>query len=201
MQIFFLGETFPPLLLERKAAKLRKETGNDSIQPAQHVRTSALKTIQTAFVRPILIARQPIVVLLSLYNAFIYSVLYLFITDIALVFHTMYGFSLGLSGLTYIGLGLGMLGCVLVCGFLSDRLLRRQAGKRADGRLMPEDRLLPMIILGPLAPAGLFIFGWSARFSVFWFVPVLGTTLAGIGMLPIFVSKVRFLSVASARPA
>ena len=71
-------------------------------------------------------------------------------------------------------------------GFASDRGLR---AKKAKGiALRPEDRL-PLIIPGSfLVPAGLFIYGWTAEYNVFWFVPIFGTSLVGMGLIGTFMA-------------
>jgi hypothetical protein len=41
--------------------------------------------------------------------------------------------------------------------------------------MKPEDRL-PLLIPGVFCvPVGLFIYGWTAKYHIFWFVPIFGT--------------------------
>lgn len=49
-----------------------------------------------------------------------------------------------------------------------------------------------MIFLGPLIPAGLFWYGWSAQAHTHWIVPIIGTSFVGFGILGIFVCVCRF---------
>ncbi|CAG8158263.1 unnamed protein product [Penicillium nalgiovense] len=53
----------------------------------------------------------------------------------------------------------------------------------ADGvqQLHPEYRLLLMIWFSPFVAGGLFLYGWTAYYKVYWFVPILGTSLMGFG--------------------
>lgn len=54
-----------------------------------------------------------------------------------------------------------------------------RTGKESE----PEDRL-PLVIVGGLAmPIGLFLYGWTAEHRVFWFVPIIGTGILGIGLI------------------
>ena len=46
-----------------------------------------------------------------------------------------------------------------------------------------------MIVGTPPIPIGLFIYGWTAEKHVFWFVPIFGTALVGVGLLATFVSQ------------
>lgn len=52
--------------------------------------------------------------------------------------------------------------------------------------MKPEYRLPPTILGGSMIPIGLLIYGWTAEYRVFWFVPVLGTFLIGFGMITVF---------------
>jgi len=47
--------------------------------------------------------------------------------------------------------------------------------------MIPEYRLPPMALGGIVIPAGLFLYGWTAQSRVFWIVPIIGTSLVGMG--------------------
>ena len=40
---------------------------------------------------------------------------------------------------------------------------------------------------GPFIPIGLFIYGWTAQYEVHWFVPIIGTTFVGVGLIACFM--------------
>ncbi|KAJ6030079.1 hypothetical protein N7499_012497 [Penicillium canescens] len=50
---------------------------------------------------------EPIVLCLSIYMAFLYGLLYLFLTAYPIVFQRIHGFEKGVSGLPYLGLIIG----------------------------------------------------------------------------------------------
>ena len=127
----------------------------------------------------------PIVLLLSIDMAIVYGYLYLLFTTITEVFQSTYGFSQGSVGLTYLGLGIGMFMGLIVFGAASDWILKR---KSAKGEMKPEYRLPPMIPGSFFIPIGLFTYGWTAQKHVFWFVPIFGSSLVGLGLLATFVS-------------
>jgi hypothetical protein len=126
----------------------------------------------------------PIVLILSMQMAVVYGYLYLLFTTITEVFEGQYGFSQGTVGLTYLGLGVGMFFGLICFGLASDWLLKRMSAK---GEMKPEYRLPPMIPGAMLIPIGLFLYGWTADKHVFWFVPILGSSLVGLGLLATFV--------------
>jgi len=73
----------------------------------------------------------------------------------------------------------------VIVGATSDRLLKKKA---AGGEMKPEYRL-PFMIPGAFAiPMGLFIYGWTAQYHVFWFVPIFGTAFVGFGLIGIFMA-------------
>lgn len=51
---------------------------------------------------------EPIVLLITIYMSFLYGLLYLSLTAYGIVFSQIYGFSLGVSGLPYFGLIVGV---------------------------------------------------------------------------------------------
>lgn len=82
---FLLHETYSPVLLEQKTAKLRRETGNLDLR-AEFGRPSP-QNLLPLFLRPIkLLAFSPIVFLLSLHMAITYSYVYLLFTTVPTVF-------------------------------------------------------------------------------------------------------------------
>ena len=188
IMFFFLRETYEITLLNQKAARLRKETGNPHLRSALDLGRTPGALLKKSIVRPMkMLLFSPIVLALSTYMAFVYGLLYLLFTTITGVFTTTYGFSQGLSGLSYLGLGIGMLIGLTMFGVASDRILKHLTAK--NGVTKPEYRLPPMIPAALLVPFGFFIYGWTTKYAVQWIVPIIGTVLVGVGLLGIMVSK------------
>lgn len=173
-----MRETYEPVLLERKAAQLRKTTGNDSLQARTHDRDSTPKQrLRRAITRPSnILLFSPIVLLLFIYSAFMFGLIYLLFTTFPEVFETTYGFSTGIAGLVYLGLGIGMIFGIVLFGVLSDKLLKQPRGGTVE---RPELRLLLMMCASPVIPIGFFWYGWSADKHTHWIVPILGTFAIG----------------------
>ena len=120
--------------------------------------------------------------------ATIYGYLYLLFTTFPRVFEDQYGFSKGSSGLAYLGVGVGSLLGIFLCGAISDRLVKRLMD-RNGGVAKPEYRL-PVLILGALlVPAGLFWYAWTAEHKDHYILPIIGTAFFGGGMVVAFVSS------------
>jgi len=75
---------------------------------------------------------------------------------------------------------------ISIFGGMSDYLMKRLS---ANGVMKPEYRLPPMIPGFYCIPAGLFIYGWTVEKHVFWFVPIFGSSLVGLGLLATFVGS------------
>jgi len=172
--IIFLRETYAPVLLARKAAKLSKETGIPH-RPAVYDPTSLPHRIYRAIQRPMrILFLQPIVFIMAVYMALIYGTLYLLFTTFPAVYQGEYGFSIGLSGLTYLGIGLGFILAILFAIPQIDKQYRRLIAKN-NGIPMPEYRL-PVANVGAVCiPVSLLWYGWSVQSHTYFLVPIIGT--------------------------
>lgn len=195
LNLLFLKETYPPVILIQKASELRRRTKNWGIHAKQEeIEVDFRELIERNFSRPLrMLFTEPIVLLLSIYMAFIYGLLYLFLTAYPLVFQGKYGFSPGISGLMFFGMIIGQLFAGAVIIIRNPGYKRKLAAN--NNMPIPEWRC-PEIIAGGLAFAGgLFWFGWSGYRGpvVHWIVPALSGLLTGFGLLSIFLQALNYL--------
>ncbi|KAK7980540.1 hypothetical protein PG989_012997 [Apiospora arundinis] len=194
LDLFFLEETYPPVILVQKAAELRRRTKNWGIHAKQEeIEVDFKELIQKNFTRPMrLLFLEPIVTLLSIYMAFIYGLLYLFLTAYPFVFQGIHGFSAGKSGLCFFGMIVGQLIAGTNVLILQPSYQRKLAAN--NGVPVPEWRL-PVVIAGGVAfAAGIFWFGWSGyREDIHWIVPTLSGLLTGYGLMAIFLQALNYL--------
>ncbi|KAH8077745.1 MFS polyamine transporter [Cristinia sonorae] len=188
-----LKESYAPIILERKARARRQLLLSQGIQTSQVRVVGVVKQrwrvlISRALVRPFaLFYRETIIQVFGIYMAFIYGLLYLFLTSMPGIFKGVYGESIGISGLHYIALGLGITIGSIVNSLLMDKvyLLFR---KRNGGESRPEFRLPLMVPGSILLPIGLLLTGWTARSNIHWIVPDLGIFFVGAGIILDFVA-------------
>jgi MFS family permease len=189
-----LRETNPVVLLEKKASKLRRQTGDaryrsklaPDIKPSQLFRQSILRPTK-------MLLCCPVVTIMCTYGAILYGTLYLLFTTYSFVFKDVYNFSTFAAGLVFLPGGAGTLAGLLYIGMFSDRNLKRQA---AAGKPVSPEARLPLIIILPGAltfPIGLFIYGWSTEAGIHWAVPLLGTAITGFGSIVIFIAIQTYL--------
>ncbi|RMZ71638.1 integral membrane [Pyrenophora seminiperda CCB06] len=178
-----MSETYEPVLLRRKAAFLREQTGNKKLQAKLDAETgsSKLKAFCNAMVMPftMLLFSGPIF-FTSLLTAIGYGYLYILYTTLPNTFLDMYHWAPKKLGLAYLGIAVGNLLGMLGGSAVSDSLVRRRARK---GDMRPELRLHPMIFWWPLVSIGLFVYAWTAQHAVHWIAPLLGTAIFGAGAM------------------
>ncbi|AEO71516.1 b69ea4ca-cddd-420e-a3bd-f8ef84aed8b4 [Thermothielavioides terrestris] len=194
LDFLFFQETYPPAILVAKAAELRRRTLNWAIHATQEeIEIDFGELVTKNFLRPMrLLFFEPIVTLLSVYMAFIYGLLYLFLTAYPFVFQGVYHMTPGVAGLTFFGMVIGQLIAGITVLLQQPWYMRKLAAN--GGVPVPEWRL-PSVIAGGVAfAAGLFWFGWSGyRPDVHWIVPTLSGLLTGFGLASIFLQALNYL--------
>lgn len=194
LDLIFLEETYPPVVLVEKAAELRRRTKNWGIHAKQEeIEVDFRELVTKNFSRPLrLLVTEPIVLLLSIYMAFIYGLLYLFLTAYPIVFQKVHHMNPGVGGLPYFGMILGMLLAGVFIVFTQPGYNRKLEAN--NGIPVPEWRLPPVIIGGVAFTCGLFWFGWSGyKADVHWIVPTLSGLFTGFGLLAIFLQALNYL--------
>lgn len=133
-------ETHRNVLLKRRALRM-------GLPPPEPERTprEAIKLLLTiTLFRPIrMLVSEPIVLLYSIYNAFTFSVLFAFFEAYPYVFMGEYKFNIRHNGLTFLGIGVGVLlgaGAAVLVDLLVYQRIVRQGGERIRVK-GPEQRL------------------------------------------------------------
>ncbi|KAL9052055.1 MAG: hypothetical protein Q9162_005626 [Coniocarpon cinnabarinum] len=184
--LIFNKETYAPVLLERKAKRLRKETGNPHLRSRMDSGLTPAAAFRRAIVRPLkMLVFKPIVLFLAVYVAVVYGYLYLLFTTLTEVFQESYHWKTGIAGLSFLGIGIGNFVGVFTFAVGSDRNLKKR--KARGEQLKPEHRLPLLVPAGLCVPIGFFIYGWSAEYHVHWFVPIFGTFFVGVALMCIFM--------------
>ncbi|KAI2631768.1 major facilitator superfamily domain-containing protein [Xylaria nigripes] len=186
-----IPETYSRTILARKAARLQKENANVTytVVGAKAMRPRDL--LLRSIVRPLkMLINFPIVLILSLQVSISYGYLYLLFSTFVLVFEDQYQFGLGPAGLSFLGLGVGFLVSTIISGLTSDYIAKKKA---KGGEIKPESRLTLLFFAVCCIPAGLIWYGWTAQFKIHWIVPIIGTSLIGVGVNLVYISIQSYL--------
>ena len=132
LALIFMRETYAPVILERKTARMRKANNNPHLRSKLDRGIPAGQILKRSIVLPLkLLLFSPVVGLISVYVAFAYGLTFLLFATFPEVFGEQYGFSAGISGLAYLGIGLGYFIGIGIFTRFSDKLLEAQAAKDA----------------------------------------------------------------------
>ncbi|KAI4219997.1 MAG: hypothetical protein LQ349_008200 [Xanthoria aureola] len=195
--VFLQPETYAPILLKWKAAHLRSLTGDERYRAEVEIREDNIwLRLKRAMYRPfILTFQEPVIMLLALYLTVIYIILFTFLNGYTFIFTETYGFSEGITGLSFIGIGIGLCLASLLVPFIY-RFARKDLAKiKAQGgtRLPPEFRLWFAMLGAPAIPVSLFWMGWTARPSISYWSPLVASVLFGYGILCVFISSYQYI--------
>ncbi|KAL1708221.1 major facilitator superfamily domain-containing protein [Schizophyllum commune] len=183
----FLRETFAPVVRVRRAKATGEiERWTEAHPLFAHAYMDKGRVLWASLSRPtVLLTRSAICGLLCLYMAFMYGIYFLMFATFADFFHSTYGFSTGIGGLAYIGLGVGFLISALFGAKFGDAAYHHLSKKHNNGKGKPEYRV-PVLIVGSFfVPIGIFWYGWSAQARIHWIMPIIGSGIFGFGILPI----------------
>lgn len=194
LNVFFLKESYPPVVLVGKASELRRRTKNWGIHAKQEeIEVDLRELIVNNFSRPLrLLFNEPLILAVTIYLSFIYGLLYCFLTAYTLVFQGVYGMNAGVGGLPLFGMVVGLF---IAATYII--IASKAYNKKLDmngGVPIPEWRLPPVIVGGALFAAGLFWFGWTGfNGTIHWIVPTLSGLFTGFGLLIIFIQLFNYL--------
>ncbi|KAK5780515.1 polyamine transporter TPO1 PWA37_002499 [Arxiozyma heterogenica] len=189
----FFPETHHPSILVQKAKKLRKDTNNWGIHAAhENVELSIKEIAQKTITRPlIMLATEPSLLIISIYNSFVYGILYLMLEAYPIVFVAGYGYKEN-GELPYIALIIGMIFCAAFIWYWEGDYLKRV---RKAGHLVPEARLYPMVFASIVFPIGILWFCWTGNYpdKIHWICPTIAGSFIGFGLMGIFLPCLNYI--------
>ncbi|KAI9663140.1 MAG: hypothetical protein M1821_008188 [Bathelium mastoideum] len=192
LDVIFLDESYPPMLLVVKARRLRHESGNWALHAKHEEWDFSLKELANKYlIRPFQMLTTPICFLVALYSSFVYGILYGNLASFPIEFQEERGWNPLVGSLPFLALFIGTLigaGANLV----NQRFYVKQF-KANNGRPVPEARLPPMMFGSIFFAAGLFIFGWTSNRDIIWVAPCIGAILLGFGFFTIFQAAINYL--------
>lgn len=196
--IFVAGlvpETHHQTILKYRKNKLIKLTGDTRYKIIKDLKPRTVGEIAKETVsRPLILLTELIVFLLTIYMSIMYGLIYMFFFAYPVVFIEGKGWSDSMTGLMFIGTGIGVFIGVSLCGVINNDYKRRSAPYAARGELTPPElRLIPMMAGCWLVPVGLFIFAWTSYPRLNWVGPAIAGIPCGLGFLLVYNSANNYI--------
>lgn len=193
---FLLPESYGKTLLYRKAVRLRAITGNQNITSEGELELEGFSTKEVMLDilwRPIqIIIYEPVVLLINIYIALVYSIMYVWFEAFPMLFTTVYHFTLVEMGAAFLSI---IIGIMLGFAYYLPTMKKRFSDPFARGEVVTPEVFLPVAIIGSvLMPIGLVIFAWTSSPSVHWIGPLFGAGIFAAGAFLIFQTLFNYLS-------
>ncbi|PYI15465.1 putative MFS multidrug transporter [Aspergillus violaceofuscus CBS 115571] len=182
-----IRETYAPVILRQRAAQRRQQTGDARWWTRYDVGESLCGRLRTGFGRPfVMLFTEPICIFWDIYVALIYGVLYLCFVAFPIAFQTERGWSPGIGGLAFVGIGVGVL-IVIACEPLFRRVINLHRKDPATGLVAPEAMASVVCLGATLLAVGQLWFAWTCTPNVHWVVPILSGVPFGAGNACVFI--------------
>ncbi|RDW84953.1 putative benomyl resistance protein-1 [Coleophoma cylindrospora] len=191
-----LKETYAPAILKKKAAKMRKDTGDDRWWCRyDQQKLSVGEILKVNLSRPfVLTFTEPILWFWDAYIATIYGILYLCFVAYPLIYQDLRGWSAGFTGLAFLGIGVGTM-LAIVSEPLVRRMIQAHEKEPETGRVAPEASVSIVCVAAILIPVGQLWFSWtSVPITIHWIWPILSGIPFGAGNSLVFIYSSNYLA-------
>jgi len=197
--VIFVPETYGPVLKERAAKKQGLRSGE---QPSlfdgfmkKYLSRPMLMLLHEPMVRgPAMYQHHPNTVfqldIMTMYIAVVYAIMYLTFFAYPYAFSER-GWSRDVGSLSFLSMLVGILTSCAAVAFYSTKYY--QPRLKARGKILPEDRLPPIMLGSVVLPVGLFWFGWTSSPSISWVPQIISGFFIGSGVMLIFTNGITYL--------
>ncbi|KAL1873374.1 hypothetical protein Plec18167_006425 [Paecilomyces lecythidis] len=217
--IFFLPETFKPMLWKWKAQHLRKIAGDERYKAPSEIEkgTSLPRQLFESLYRPFFLTiYEPIIMPMALYLTITYVILFTSLNGYTFMFSDTYGFDQGKTGLCFLGMMVGNFLALLLVPLL-DHLYTRDLRKvqertqvsqdsnsdegyeHAENQQVknivppPESQLYASMFGAPFIPISLFWMEYTTRPDISPWSAIIGSVPFGFGFVLVFVTCYEYL--------
>ncbi|KAH8594559.1 major facilitator superfamily domain-containing protein [Bisporella sp. PMI_857] len=185
-------ETYKVPILQRKAARLRKESQDESFKCAWDTEVSGMNGSWWSALR--LSIKVPITILLdstvlqimSFYGAFVFAFYYILATTLPTILRENYGFTPSMIGSSFLCFSIGATAGIILNNMFLDKIYINMGKSRGRGA-QPEYRL-PLSVCGAIVmPLVVALYGCVPSIHGPIYLMLLSVSLLGLVMMTIFV--------------
>ncbi|MCJ1310001.1 hypothetical protein MMC25_003662 [Agyrium rufum] len=192
--VIILKETYAPAILRKRAEQRRIETGDSRWWSRYDHKTAFVAMVKLNLSRPFVMAvTEPICIFWNLYVAIVYAILYLCFVAYPIVFSQARGWSVGISGLAFLGIGIGTCSS-LIAEPLIRRMVHAHKPDPSTGRPPPEAQVAIICVASILIPIGQLWFSWTCIPPVHWVWPILAGIPFGAGNTIVFIYAINYMA-------
>jgi len=174
--LVFIRESYTPVLLRRKAHKIRMGQPGGSPGPGLATRLSV------SLARPVrLLLRRPVIQVIAVLMALDFGIYAFLLSTYASLYIDRYHQSEFHASLHYISISIGSTAAAQLGGHIMDWVYKRLRDRSPDKQGRPEFRAPWMVPGMVLLPAGLFWYGWSAEHGLQWTMVDAGAAVFTLG--------------------
>ncbi|KAH0842118.1 hypothetical protein AYO21_00249 [Fonsecaea monophora] len=194
-------ETYKVAILNRRVARLRKETGNLALRTAVDVDDAEANVkgstkLWDSILRPFVVFFDSgVLQAMSVFGSMVYTYFYVMSTTLPDILEGIYGLSPALTGSTFISFSVGSLVSVVICNLFLDRIYIRlrdtHKGSPVGGQ--PEYRLPLAIVGGFTLPLMVALYGWTADLRLPLPVLILVLVLLGAALMLGFIPLMAYV--------
>ncbi|RDX54679.1 MFS general substrate transporter [Lentinus brumalis] len=189
-------ETYRPLLLARKAERMRRETGDPRYRAPFELlqKPTLLARLYATLAKPfVLFVREPALIAVTVYLSFIGGCLYMLFEAYPVVFEEGHHFPSNFLGLAYLPVTVGTIVTMICYLSVFQPRYERLVLQYAPEPIPPEERLVMAVWAAPLFAITFFWFGWTSFPQVNFWVPLLSGLLMGMSTLALVVSLLNYI--------
>ena len=202
--VFLLRETSHNRILMWRAARLRRETGNENLRArAETISLNPRVLLRKYGTKPVrMFCKEPILQVMTLYLILVYGTLYLSYQLFPRAFQ-QHGWSVPTSTLPFISVGLGVMSALGVFSWFTLTWYKTRwevaqkakeegaTSEKSSAHIAPEHRLPPMVLGAVLLPPALLWFGWSG--NTHWSSQLIACFFIGLALQIIFISGIVYI--------
>ncbi|GAA87768.1 MFS transporter [Aspergillus luchuensis IFO 4308] len=191
--MIFIKETYAPVILRRRTKLKRIETQNRKWWTRYDHAQDLRSLLQISLSRPfIMLLTEPICIFWDIYVALVYGGLYLCFVAYPIAFQQERGWSPGIGGLSFVGIGIGVY-IAIACEPIFRRLINHHQ-RSEDGRVPPEATVSIVGLGGTLIASGQLWFAWTCTPNVHWLVSIVAGVPFGAGNACVFIYASNYLA-------
>ncbi|KAA1129436.1 hypothetical protein PGTUg99_003083 [Puccinia graminis f. sp. tritici] len=187
--LFTMPETYSPILLAKKAKRLRETTGDMNFYaPHEKEDCSTKGILRRTIFRPVeMMLTEPILLLIVTYLSIVCGMLYSLLETFPIIWQDIRGFNSHETSMIFIGLGFGS-----VLGRFLQVFLARPMKRLVlewQGNPPCEMNLYGAMFAGPFFVGGILWLGWTGAYAhIPWWVPALSTVFLGMSFNLAYIS-------------